>query len=190
MSTKRKKRDSRAALVILIVVTILLIIIVGGYTTIKSTFDPKYEDLIKQYSTEYGLDEAFVTSVIWTESRFDSDAKSHANAEGLMQLMPETAKWVAGKIGLDANEIDVKDPETNIRLGCWYLHYLSNEFNDVRDTVAAAYNAGHNTVDKWLANSAYSSDGKTLDSIPYPETEQYVKKINIAYKVYTTLYSF
>ena len=108
MSTKRKKRDSRAALVILIVVTILLIIIVGGYTTVKSTFDPKYQDLIKKYSSEYGLDEAFVTSVIWTESRFDPEAESHANAEGLMQLMPETAKWVAGKIGLDADEIDAK----------------------------------------------------------------------------------
>lgn len=186
MSTTKK--NSKGALIVLIIVTLLLIVIVGGYVTVKSTFDPKYEDLIIQYAKKSDLEPAFVAAIVWTESGFDTDAESKAGAQGLMQIMPETADWIAGKLDLD--DPDVNDPETNIKMGCWYLSYLWDRFDGEQDTVAAAYNAGHNTVNKWLNDSDYSADGAVLDSIPYAETQNYVKKVSIAYKVYTTLYSF
>ena len=73
-------------------------------------------------------------------------------------------------------------------MGCYYLSYLINRYNDV-DVALAAYNGGMGNVDKWLANPEYSSDGKTLSSIPFPETEKYVERVNKYEKIYKWWYS-
>ena len=73
-------------------------------------------------------------------------------------------------------------------MGCWYLDNLRDEFNNM-DLVIAAYNAGRGNVNEWLKNIDYSSDGKTLNYIPFPETRAYVDKVNSYYNIYKFLYA-
>ena len=80
------------------------------------------------------------------------------------------------------------DPETSIRFGCWYLNFLQGRFDgDVMEMVAA-YNAGHGSVEDWLADPRFSADGETLLSIPFEQTARYYEKVMTAYEKYTTLY--
>ena len=107
---------------------------------------------------------------------------------GLMQIMPETGEWIAGKIGIeDFNAEMLEDPEVNIEMGVWYLDYLAERFDGETDTVIAAYNAGHGNVEKWLNDGQYSADGRTLAEIPFEETRNYVKKVNRAYEIYSKI---
>ena len=80
------------------------------------------------------------------------------------------------------------DEKYKIRMGCWYLKYLSDMFDGNRDLIVAAYNAGPTNVQNWLNDKQYSKDGKTLDYIPFGETKKYVDKVNTYYNVYEYLY--
>lgn len=151
-------------------------------------FPMEHYDLIKKYSTEYNLDPAMVCAFINAESHFDNEAESHKGAKGLMQIMDRTALWAAEEIPLDNFTLEeVTDPQTNIQIGCWYLNRLNKQFNGDETLIMAAYNAGSGNVTGWLYDEKYSSDGKTLDNIPYGETERYVNKINFYKKVYKLL---
>lgn len=151
-------------------------------------FPMEHYDLIKKYSAEYNLDTATVCAFINAESHFDNEAESHKGAKGLMQIMDQTALWAAEEIPIEDFQMeDITDPETNIQIGCWYLNRLTRQFNGDETLMMAAYNAGSGNVTGWLYNDEYSSDGKTLDKIPYEETERYVNKINFYKKVYSFL---
>lgn len=95
-----------------------------------------------------------------------------------MQIMPETGKWIAGKLNIDDyDESILTDPGENIRLGCWYLSYLDERFGyDIKKSTAA-YHAGGGSVDKWLTDPENSTDGVTLDSIPSEVTGNYVSNV-------------
>lgn len=151
----------------------------------RRQFPLEYENLIVEYSGEYNLDPYFVAAMIDTESNFNVTAVSEDGAQGLMQIMPETAEWIAQK--LDMTEYDMMNPENNIQFGCWYLNFLQDRFSGKEQLMIAAYNAGHNKVDEWL-DEGYSSDGSSLDEIPYPETKNYVDKVSRAYEQYKKLY--
>lgn len=151
-------------------------------------FPMEHYDLIKKYSEKYDLDPAMVCAFINAESHFDNEAVSHKGAKGLMQIMDTTAQWAAEEIPLENfKSEDITDPETNINIGCWYLNRLNRQFKGDDTLIMAAYNAGSGNVSGWLYNEEYSSDGKTLDKIPYGETEKYVNKINFYKKVYKFL---
>jgi len=172
----------------LVAVVILLIILVGGYMFILKRYPLEYESEIYANARDNDLDASFIAAVICTESRFNKEAESHAGAIGLMQIMPETGEWIAGKIGMDDFTAEMlKDPEVNMRLGCWYLNYLMDKFDGNVVNVAAAYNAGHNKVAEWLKDPSYSENGQ-LTNIPYEETANYVKRIERAQKIYEILY--
>ena len=144
----------------------------------------EFEDNIARYSAEYELDSYLVCAVINAESNFNPDVESHKGAVGLMQIMPSTGEWVAGKIGIENySESMLTDPDTNIRIGCWYLHYLDGLFDGNGDYVIAAYNAGQGNVQQWIESDA------ALEDIPYPETENYLKKVKTFYEIYQGLYS-
>jgi soluble lytic murein transglycosylase len=158
------------------------------YLAVCIAFPIKYYAYIQQYSSEYGLDPAVVCAFINAESRFDNEAVSHKGAKGLMQVMDSTAVWAAEEIPIeDFDTADITNPEVNIRIGCWYLHRLDKQFNGDETLIMAAYNAGSGNVTDWLYDESYSSDGVTLDKIPYDETEKYVNKINFYKKVYRFL---
>jgi len=154
----------------------------------------KYDDLIIKYSKLYNLDPYLVSAIINVESRYNSNAKSHKDARGLMQITPSTGKWGAEKIGIkNYNEYMLYDIETNIRIGCWYLDNLKQEFNSEESEAGivlmlAAYNGGSGNVRKWLGNKKYSQTGTALDEIPFKETREYVNKVLWNQKVYRWLY--
>lgn len=166
-------------------IVIAIIGIKSGYDTGKQvTYPVAYGEWIMKYSTKNELDPFLVMAVIKQESNFVPEAHSGV-AGGLMQLTQETAQWNANELGI--TDFDYMDPETNIELGCHYLKYLIKHYGNV-DTALAAYNGGMGNVDAWLADKTYSSDGKTLDNIPFAETRNYVVKVNEYWAHYKELY--
>jgi len=130
----------------------------------------------------------FILAVIMAESGFDSQAQSHAGAQGLMQLMPSTAADMAARMGkTDFRPEQVWEPEINIALGTFYLNWLNSRYEGNLDLVLAAYNAGLGRVDTWLADPNLSNDGETLDTIPFPETYNYLSRIRQFQRVYRVL---
>ncbi|MGN0144020.1 MAG: lytic transglycosylase domain-containing protein [Clostridium sp.] len=169
---------------------VLLALLVGSRYVIKEKFFPyKYQEYVDMYSKEYDLDPLFVLSVMKTESKFDENAHSHRNAVGLMQITVETGEWAAKEMGYKSfSKDDLYDEQYNIRMGCWYLRWLGDMFENNQDLMVAAYNAGPTNVQKWLGNMEYSSNGKELEYIPFGETKKYVDKVNTYYNVYQYLY--
>jgi len=190
--TKYRKKRRALPIMIICVVLAVLIAVAGwfGYERFQRYTHPiKYENLVEEYSRENGLDKYLVYAVIKTESGFDPTALSNVGARGLMQIMEETFDWVKFKIGdEDTQYLDMYDPETNIRYGCWLLGYLYEEFGNV-ETTMAAYHAGRGQVNQWLSDRNISSDGVHLDDIPISDTAHYVRKIVRAMDTYKKLYS-
>ena len=194
--SRSRKKISLSSISILTLTIILAASVIFGvlYSIVveaieKRTYPRKYEEFVVKYAAEYGLPEKLIYSVIKTESDFDPSAVSHATppALGLMQLTEETYEWVASKLKESPSAFDIYDPDTNIRYGTWYLSYLYGRFESL-DVALAAYNAGPGNVSKWLGDSEYSSDGETLDYIPFKETRNYVKKVENAMEIYDRLY--
>lgn len=158
----------------------------------RVTYKLEYRDLIEHYSIEQGLDPALVASMIYNESRFNPSAVSRVGARGLMQIMPETGAWLAGKFGEAANYTPDRlfDVNTNLRYGCWYLGYLARTFGGDVVKMAAGYHAGQGRVAEWLKDPAISPDGRTLPvaRIPYPDTKQYVERVVKTHAIYRKLY--
>lgn len=150
----------------------------------------EYKSYVDKYSEEYNLDKNLVYSIIKTESNFNKDAVSIKKAMGLMQITEGTAKWGAEEIGIGEFNIDLLfDPETNIRIGCWYISRLLNQYKSL-ESALAAYNAGSGNVTKWLNDTAYSSDGITLKHIPFKETKNYLFKVKFFKKLYEIRYGY
>lgn len=176
----------RRIFIILIALCIAYFSVVGIVK--KYVFPYKYSEFVDTFSKEYEIDPLLVLSVIKTESNFDKNAVSIRDAKGLMQIMDKTGEWAAEEIGIENFTPSILfDPETNIRMGCWYLANLESEFTDL-DLVIAAYNGGSGNVSKWLQNEEYSKDGKKLDYIPFKETKKYVDKVNTNYSIYKYIY--
>ena len=172
-----------------------LLIVLTVNSVIKMIYPLKYKDYVVKYSSLSGLDDPnLVFSVIKAESGFESDATSRSNARGLMQITDSTGVWAAEKMGLQDFRVEnLYDPETNIRIGCWYLKNLIEEFedynyNDRINLALASYNAGIGRVKLWLEDKDLSSTGERLDKIPYEETDTYVRRVNNYYAVYKKIY--
>lgn len=178
----------------IVTLIILLLIVKAGikYGTEyveKKMYPTDYKEYVDKYSDEFNLDPFFVLSIIKVESKFDKDATSNKDARGLMQVTPQTGGWAAEKLGMEDYDDDrLYDPETNIKIGCWYLDNLRTQFENNLQLVVAAYNGGSGNVTKWLADSQYSDDGKNLKKIPFEETENYVKKVFSSYERYKSIY--
>jgi len=183
----RKKKKKLLGFVLFLAIVFTGIIFAMSYVP-KLMYPAKYTDLIKRYSQKYGLDPYLVLAIIKAESDFKPNAISRKNARGLMQITEKTGKWGAEQLNLGNYTNDaLYDPEINISIGCWYLSVLYKEFGET-ELVIAAYNGGSGNVSKWLKDKSLSPDGKTLDKIPFRETEQYIKKVKNNYSVYKELY--
>jgi len=175
---------------LIVLVTIIIAVAAVSRYVIKESFFPyKYREYVDTYSAQYNLDPLFVLAVIKTESKFDEDAKSHKNAVGLMQITVATGEWAAKEMGYSTfSKENLYDEEYNIRMGCWYLKRLKDTFDGDLDLTVAAYNAGPTNVQSWLQNEKYSSNGKSIDYIPFGETKKYVDKVNTYYNIYEYFY--
>ncbi len=183
--------SKKSAFTIPVIIGIILLLLVAGFFIHKAwekrMYPIKYEEEIALYSERFDVPRPVIYAVIHTESRFNPDSTSSAGACGLMQLMPTTYTWLSEKLGEQNNPADIFNPDTNIRLGVYYLSFLKERFEDW-ETVYAAYNAGQGRVAEWLANPQYSEDGKTLNRIPINETSKYTKKVSKAREIYIKLY--
>ncbi len=189
MSKSYFKRNLPKIIITAIILAVLIYIaFFWGNTEIKKRLPIKYQAEVKKYSQMYGLDEYFVYAVICAESSFDNEAQSSVGAKGLMQIMPETAIWLKEKYKMEVDTDSLFEPDTNIHIGCQYLKYLNERFDNNPELVLAAYNGGEGNVRKWLSSSLYSPDGKTLTNIPYKETANYVKKVSTYYELYKKVY--
>lgn len=180
-------RKSKAGLKYLIFLAVSIIVILIMYENAQKAIYPvKYKEFVLEYAGKYDLDPYMVFAMIKVESNFKPDAISPKNARGLMQISDKTGKWGADVLKL--NDYSIKslyDPETNIYIGCWYMKSLLKEFGNDPNLALAAYNGGSGNVNEWLKDRSLSATGKSLDRIPFKETESYVKKVGncrIAYK--------
>ena len=122
------------------------------------------------------------------ESTFQADVKSAANAWGLMQIIPSTGRRYAPKVGVRPfSTARLTDPEVNVRIGTAYFADLLGQFNDVAAALAA-YNAGETRVVRWRAERPGIARDEFIDDIPYPETQNYVKRIIGTAEDYRVLY--
>ena len=151
----------------------------------------EYRQLIRKYAAEYNLSPALIAAVIRNESSFRPSAESSVGAKGLMQLMPDTADWIARKTGYDGfSAALLYEPEINIRFGCWYLNYLSTMFRGDPLCVVCAYHAGQGEISSWLANPLYSSNGVSLEYSKLPDgpTKTYAGRVTRDYGIYLAKY--
>ena len=163
----------------------------AAYQAVVDAHPMYYTDLIARYAEEYNLRPAFVTAIILNESSFRTDAESNVGARGLMQLMPDTAEWIAGKLDVSGYSFErMYDAESNIRFGTWYLNYLSKLFRGDPVAVACAYHAGQSTVASWLSDRSISPDGIALplENLPNGPTKTYAGRVTRDYGIYDALY--
>jgi peptidoglycan lytic transglycosylase len=151
-------------------------------------FPLTYWDWIRKYSTPRGLDPYMIAALIAQESTFDPKVRSSANAWGLMQLVPPTGRQLARTLGIPRFKTSMlTNPEINIRLGTLYFSRLVEQFGGTYYALAS-YNAGESRVVRWRAERPGLDQDEFIDDIPFPETQNYVKRILGTAEDYRMLY--
>jgi soluble lytic murein transglycosylase len=154
------------------------------------TLPLRHEDIIRQQARQKGLDPSLIAAVIYAESHFRDGQTSAAGAEGLMQLTPATARYIARKSGGTQFVVDdLGTPQVNISYGAYYLRYLLRRYGGNVDFALAAYNAGEGNVDRWIAAATAKHRALTIDAIPYSETRAYVQRVLTVRRQYRQSYA-
>ncbi len=146
-----------------------------------------YWDLIRKYSAQNSLDPYLVAALMAQESTFVRDIKSSAGAYGLMQMMPRTGRQYARKLKLPYSLRLLTTPEPSVRIGTLYFADKIREFGSVH-LALASYNAGETPVRRWMREFPDLPQDEFIDNIPYPETQQYVKRLLGTAEDYRRLY--
>ncbi|ACV63230.1 Lytic transglycosylase catalytic [Desulfofarcimen acetoxidans DSM 771] len=189
VSRRRKTRFKIKKFLTLILLVLITTLFLNLDRFGKVLYSFPHRDIIFYYAQANQVDPYLIAAVIKTESNFDNKAVSAKGALGLMQLMPDTAEWIANQMGKnDFKTQDLYNEETNIALGSWYLANLHKEFKGDTILVLASYNGGRGNVKEWLESNHWNGEHNTLDQIPFPETRQFVRKVLWNYKMYNYLY--
>jgi peptidoglycan lytic transglycosylase len=147
------------------------------------------QDIIVQQAADKHLDPALIAAVIYAETKFDPRPSS-AGAQGLMQILPQTALFLARRSGATTfTTADLATPSVNIAYGSYYLRYLLDEYGGSKVLALAAYNGGETNVDRWLAEARAQGRPFTIADIPFPETKAYVYKVLQAQRDYRHSYA-
>lgn len=155
----------------------------------EGLFPRPYWEALRRYSDENGLDPYLVASLIRQESEFNPGVVSHANAYGLMQLLPGTGKGTAKQVGLHNYKTEsLLDPTINIELGTKYFREMVDHFGGQIEYALAAYNAGSSRVETWRSQGSYRDMEEFVESIPFTETREYVQAIVRNAEVYKQVY--
>lgn len=180
--------------IFIIIIAILIIVVFLGIfknKILKIIYPKTYKEIVSVYSEKYNVEENLVFALIKAESNFNSEAVSHRDAIGVMQIMEETAKDVANKNSIKIENENIKQEllkiDNNINIGTKYLSTLLEKYKN-KEIAVAAYNAGIGTVDGWIQKEIIKSDGSDIENIPYKETNNYVRKILRDYKIYEKIY--
>ncbi len=176
-ATARRRRRGVAGLAVtaLVVVGVVLAMPLARQAVNELGLPLHYSSVIRQQAAEKRLDPALVAAVIYAETKFDPRTSS-AGAVGLMQILPQTAEFLAHRSGATTfTTADLSQPQVNIAYGSYYLRYLLDEYHGSRVLALAAYNGGEANVDRWIANAHGAA--LSIDEIPFPETRAYVSRV-------------
>jgi soluble lytic murein transglycosylase len=155
----------------------------------EGLFPRPYWEALRRNSEANGLDPYLVASLIRQESEFNPSVVSHANAYGLMQLLPKTGKGTAKQVGLHNYKTDsLLDPAINIELGTKYFREMVDHFGGQVEYALAAYNAGSSRVEDWCSSGNFHDTEEFVESIPFTETREYVQAIVRNAEVYKQVY--
>jgi soluble lytic murein transglycosylase len=144
--------------------------------------------VIREQAVSKHLDPALIAAIIYAETKFEPRTSS-AGALGLMQILPETAHFIAHVSGgVRFTTSDLATPSVNIAYGSWYLRYLLEHYGGDEMLAVAAYNAGFANVDQWVARARAQGTRLGPADIPFPETEAYVQRVMWAQSEYRARY--
>jgi len=153
----------------------------------QAAYPLPFEGSIRQWSAHAGVDPMLTAGLIRQESAFEPEARSPANAMGLMQLLPTTARLVAKQAKVRYSRAQLFDPDYNVHLGTIYFSGLRNTMGNV-ESALAAYNAGEDRVGQWNADQSYREIAEFVDSIPFTETRDYVEIVSRNAEIYRKVY--
>jgi soluble lytic murein transglycosylase len=193
--TGRRRASGRRRLLLALVLATLAVVLAVVLTPFARkaindlTLPLSHASLIRQQARAKQVDPALVAAVIYAESKFDPRPSS-AGAQGLMQLMPQTAQFLARRSGgISFHTSDLANPRVNIAYGTYLLRYLIDHYGGNVRLALAAYNAGITNVDRWAAQARARGHTLTIGQIPYAETRLYVAKVLDAQKDYRRVYA-
>ncbi len=174
---RRRNRLFGAVVLGVVVLVVVLLMPLVQKTVNEFGLPLTNADVIRQQAAEKHLDPALIAAVIYAETKFDPRS-SAAGAQGLMQVMPQTAEFLARRSGAtDFTIADLGTPQVNIAYGSYYLRYLLNEYHGSTTLALAAYNGGESNVDRWIAEARAEGHTLTVNDIPFPETRAYVSRV-------------
>src|SRR5579875_1786433 len=185
----RRRRATALFVVALVIVGVVLLLPLIRRGIQHFELPLQYASIIRQQATEKHLDPALVAAVIYAETRFRPRTSS-AGAEGLMQIEPATARFLAHRSGGYAfNVQDLGTPSVNIAYGTYYLRYLLNLYHGSKVLALAAYNGGETNVDNWLTSARTEHRRFTISTIPIPQTRAYVSEVLSKQRDYRSSYA-
>jgi soluble lytic murein transglycosylase len=188
--TRRRRARLGAVLIVgLIVLGVVLAMPLFRKAVNDLTLPIAYSDVIRQQAAQKHIDPALIAAVIYAETKFDP-RQSSAGAEGLMQILPQTAEFLARRSGATTFHVtDLGTPEVNIAYGSYYIRYLLDEYHGSEMLALAAYNGGETNVNRWLATARDRGLTLTVTDIPFPQTRAYVEKVLGAQRDYRRAYA-
>ena len=153
------------------------------------SFPRGYKDIVRAYAKKYGVDELLVYSIMREESRFQKDVVSPADAVGLMQLIPPTARAVARQIGISGFTVEMLTiPRINIEMGTYYFRQVLDEFDGDVELALASYNAGPHRAADWKVRFYGLEKDEFIEEVPFRETRNYIRRILRSYGAYKAIY--
>jgi soluble lytic murein transglycosylase len=187
-------RRRRRSLLALAVVGLLVVAVIAALPLARKAVSEfglplQYQGVIREQAAAKHLDPALIAAVIYAETKFDPSTSS-AGAEGLMQILPQTAAFLAHRSGATTfTSADLATPRVNIAYGSYYLRYLLDEYHGSRLLALAAYNGGEANVNRWLATARADGSHFGVRDIPFPETRAYVARVVQAQRDYRRAYA-
>ncbi len=181
-AARRKSLARRRALLWLAGIGAVAIVMVAALPDVRKavndlTLPLHYQDVIRTQAADKHLPPALIAAVIYAETKFEPRTSS-AGAVGLMQIEPQTARFLAHRSGgYRFTTADLATPAVNIAYGSYYLRYLLDEYGNSKILALAAYNGGETNVNRWLVRSHAAGHPFGLPDIPFPETRAYVAKV-------------
>lgn len=148
-----------------------------------------YSDTVASEAAQFGVDPLLLWAIMREESRFDPEALSAAGARGLMQITPPTQTFIAQQLGQNFSPGDAFLPQPSVRMGAWYIQYLTTYFKGDVDLALMAYNGGAGSVQSWQKDPMVSNRDDLLRWIGFGETREYVERVSAGYRVYQALYA-
>jgi soluble lytic murein transglycosylase len=186
----RRRRAILALAAIAVVVAVTLLAVPVAKKAISEFGLPlQYQDVIRQQAAQKHLPADLIAAVIYAETKF-YPRTSAAGAEGLMQIEPRTALFLAHRSGAKTfTTADLARPQVNIAYGSYYLRYLLDEYHGSLVLALAAYNGGESNVDSWIKRVRARGGRFAIADIPFPETQDYVQRVLQAQSEYRRTYA-